>query len=369
MTESDIDPSTMSNQEALTWCAQPVVPSVDVSHIADVERARAIVRHSSKWVSGTTIRYHLFDELDPGWDLPPGARWIGNDEQSEVVRDAFAEWKSFGIGLDFQEVDAPSEAEVRIGFVSRDGSWSYVGTDVLAISSPSQRTMSFGWDLTTNHGRDTARHEIGHTLGMPHEHQNPNAGIVWDEAEVLRYFAGPPNSWPDDQTRHNILRKLNAAEVMGSEWDRDSIMHYAFPAGLITEPEELRNGLEPKPGISAHDIAWVQAWYPPFDEEDIAILEVNRSQPIQILPGHQAQYAIEPAATREYTIMTLGESDTRLTLFEEVHSGWRFRAGDDDGGENRNARIQVKLFAGRQYQLRTRLYHAGASGEFAVVMF
>ena len=35
------------------------------------------------------------------------------------------------IGLSFVEVKNPAEAEVRIGFLDGDGSWSFVGTDVL----------------------------------------------------------------------------------------------------------------------------------------------------------------------------------------------------------------------------------------------
>ena len=31
--------------------------------------------------------------------------------------------------------------------------------------------MNFGWDLTQPGEIDTALHEIGHTIGFPHEHQ------------------------------------------------------------------------------------------------------------------------------------------------------------------------------------------------------
>jgi len=60
-------------------------------------------------------------------------------------------------------------------------------------SSPDERSMNFGWDISDE--VDTAIHEIGHTLGAPHEHQNPNAGIVWDEEAVYNALAQPPNSW------------------------------------------------------------------------------------------------------------------------------------------------------------------------------
>lgn len=48
--------------------------------------------------------------------------------------------------------------------------------------------MNFGWPLDTPYGRDTAMHEIGHALGLEHEHQNPFAGITWDIDAVRRYF-------------------------------------------------------------------------------------------------------------------------------------------------------------------------------------
>jgi len=82
-------------------------------------------------------------------------------------------------------VFVPAEAELRIGFMPGDGSWSYLGRDCLLVPQ-GERTMNFGWDLRTSYGRSTARHEIGHALGMPHEHQNPHAGIIWDTEAVYR---------------------------------------------------------------------------------------------------------------------------------------------------------------------------------------
>ena len=57
-----------------------------------------------------------------------------------------------------------------------------------------------------------------------------------------------------------------------------------------------------------------------------------------------------------------------MTLFEEIDGEPRFTAGDDDGGEDRNARFEQKLFVGRVYYLRIRLYWARNKGETAVMV-
>lgn len=51
--------------------------------------------------------------------------------------------------------------------------------------------MNIGWDITGD--IDAAVHEIGHSLGLPHEHQNPHAVITWDEEAVHAGLAAPPN--------------------------------------------------------------------------------------------------------------------------------------------------------------------------------
>lgn len=158
------------------------------------------------------------------------ANWKGSAAEVSIVRSAFNTWKAIGIGLEFQEMTDPDEAEIRIGFLRGDGAWSYVGREILTIPS-TDRTMNFGWDISSDF--DTALHEIGHTLGLHHEHQNPNAGIEWNEENVYRDLAQPPNSWSRATTHHNILKKLNPAEVDGSNWDPNSIMEYNLAPGWV----------------------------------------------------------------------------------------------------------------------------------------
>lgn len=260
--------------------------------------------------------------------------------------------------MEFNRVQDPRAAELRIGFHQGDGSWSYVGRDAIDYASdPRERTMNFGWDLTTAHGRDTALHEIGHALGFPHEQQNPNAGIVWNEQAVIDDLSGSPNFWNKAQIRHNILRKLNADAYEGSAWDRDSIMHYQFKAGLIVKPEGFRNqALIPAPGLSATDIAETQKFYPP-QEAELAELRPFEAHQIRIEPGEQVDYQIRPTYSREYTIQSFGQLDTVMALFEVIDGEARFYAGDDDSGSGLNAKLRARLFQGRNYILRTRIYY------------
>ena len=260
------------------------------------------------------------------------------------------------------------DAEIRIGFDGADGSWSYVGRDIVDhASDPNRRTMNFGWSLTTAYGRDTALHEIGHSLGFPHEHQNPNAGIVWNEQAVLDYFRGPPNSWDDDAIQWNILRKLPAGSVSGSRWDPDSIMHYGFGPGLIEQPEEYRiNGLDPAPGLSPVDISEAKAFYPSMGRKKDPELVPLESRRLKLAPGKQANFRIRPKLTRNYTIQTFGTSDSVMVLFEDVDGTPRFVAGDDDSAYDRNARIETKLQRGKEYILRVRLYFSEEGGDMAV---
>lgn len=330
---------------------KPRIPRVLPPGLAD-ERMRLIRRYSTAWVNGTVLHY---------WFLN------GPAAQLQAVRDAFTEWKSLAIGLEFVEVHERGESEVRIGFDQADGSWSYVGRDVLGIPT-TQPTMNFGWDLTTDYGRTTALHEIGHTLGMPHEHQNPFAGIVWDEQKVYDYFTGSPNNWTRQQTFSNVLRKIDTSEVEGSNWDPDSVMEYWFPAGLIVEPAKYAGGLEPPGGLSSDDKEWILHFYPTL-MATVPTLKPFVSVPLSLGPGAQADFSIVPEETRRYALGTFGTADTVLVLFEEIDGQLRQLEADDDSGTNLNSKIEVKLFKDKKYVARVRLYWAGASAQTAIMLW
>lgn len=358
--------------QAYAYCAVKPTTRVALPGGLQPERERAIIVGRSKWVNGTVLHYYFFDRDTDGTQVPAGdgtttfVSWVGAADQRQVVRDSFATWKELGIGLDFVEVDDRREAEVRIGFMPDDGSWSYVGRDVLGIGV-NDRTMNFGWSLTEDsYGVTTALHEIGHTIGMPHEHQNPFAGIVWDEDAVYSYLGGPPNNWSRETTFHNVLRKLDRAEVSGSTWDPDSIMEYAFPAGLIKEPASYADGIRPPGTLSVMDKHYVATWFPPLQSR-LPSLKAFQSVPLELTPKQQADFRISPEATRTYKVGTFGASDVVMVLFEKVDGDLRYVSGDDDSGEDRNALLELKLFTGREYVVRVRCYYSWKSATTALM--
>lgn len=285
-----------------------------------------------------------------------------------VVKQAFNTWKSVGIGLEFEETNDRNEAQVRIGFLRGDGAWSYVGRDVIDIaSSPDERSMNFGWDISDD--IDTAIHEIGHTLGAPHEHQNPNAGIVWNEEAVYAALAQPPNRWSRETTFHNIIRKLPVGEVEGSTHDANSVMHYPFGPGMILAPAEFRNGISPAGGLSAKDKEFVKKFYPPLTAADYTELKLAQSQPLDIRPGDQKNFIFKPNRSRKYQVETFGTMDTVMVLLEKSGNEETYLSGDDDSGTDNNSRIYIRLIKGRKYIIRLRLFYAHAEGAGSLMVF
>lgn len=332
--------------EPLPCIVPPTIPRDHLENLAG-PRIWAILLHDEKWPNGTELTYHFLQ--NPRWEWP--------EHQKDVVRWAFDTWKALGIGLRFREEPDLYKAELRIGHLAGE-SFSWVGREVRRHSKADGRNMNFGLDLRTEWGKATALHEIGHALGMPHEHQNPDSGIQWDEAAVYAYYRSLEPPWDDEITFDNVIRKLDPGQVGGSAWDMHSIMHYPMKPGLIARPEELRRDGTPQNVIlSDLDKAWVRQWYPPLG--DRVSITPGKAQPLVSETGAQKEFRITPRETREYTLRTRGALDTLIALAQEVGGGEVALAMEDDSGSEETAVLAHKLEAGQTYVARVRINYVG----------
>jgi cell division protein FtsB len=158
--------------------------------------------NSKYWVAGTTLRIRFIK---------------GTAQQRDAVRAAVAEWgKHVNLKFDFVE---DANAELRIAFHPDEGSWSFVGTDALAVDQ-TKPTINYGW---IEHR--TLLHEFGHALGLIEEHQNPKANIKWNVPLLEKDLSGPPNYWSKEQIRETIVKSV-PKEKLGDyrDFDPKSIM-------------------------------------------------------------------------------------------------------------------------------------------------
>lgn len=177
------------------------------------------------------------------------------------------EWSEHcAIGFVFDEFipgddpTAQESAEIRIAF-SLPGSWSYIGTDALAI--PADRpTMNFGW-LTPHTAQEEVErvvlHEFGHALGLIHEHQNPQAQIPWEKEKVYAQYGGPPNHWTRAQVDVNLFTLYSRWFTKSTLFDRESIMLYPIPRELVTDAAYTVGWNR---SLSARDKEAIGKWYP-----------------------------------------------------------------------------------------------------------
>lgn len=219
----------------------------------------AVARKGKYWTPGQKLRIFFIG---------------GTTSQINSMKSTIIEMLSYTETLSVEFVTDRMQSDIRISFVQGIGSYSYLGTDAKFISK-SKETLNLGWA-----GKDVERHEFGHALNLAHEHQNPNGGIIWDEAAVIKSLSGPPNNWSLSQIRHNVLDQLPIGSVDSTAFDKKSIMLYYF------EPSWTLNGVETNSNVvlSETDKQFLKSAYS-FPDTIAPVVEVVGSQYITLGVG------------------------------------------------------------------------------------
>jgi len=156
----------------------------------------------------------------------------------------------------------PNVADVRIAFDPNGGAWSLLGKDILAKDASSDKTkatMNLGWfDVPTT------LHEFCHTLGMTHEHQNPNGVPINWNVDRVHQWAKESQGWDEATTDTNVIKKYSKDQINGSDYDPRSIMLYFFPSTLVND--ESGNccgaGTQQNLRFSPYDVLFLNKIYP-----------------------------------------------------------------------------------------------------------
>lgn len=250
--------------------------------VKDQDTRRAVISKGKNWPVGAVLKVGFFG---------------GNATQKAAVKQYAAEWSKYAnIKFDFESF---GPYDIRVAFNPNGGAWSYVGTDCKFIPL-AEPTMNLGWM-----GQDVVQHEFGHALGLNHEHQNPNGGICWNEANVLKDLSGPPNNWSEQVIRHNVLNRLDVDQVETSPWDALSIMHYNIPATWVCSGVEIQGGRT----ISQQDQYFIAMQYPGIVVEEGITLTAAQVKEIE-----SAINANESNALRHYNTVKKGNAAIKKTL-------------------------------------------------------
>jgi hypothetical protein len=229
----------------------------------DTNAQRAAFLNNVTWPDNHTIKVAFFKEPfkyegameDPKYTL----------EKAKFVQEMVEKKLTPLINIKF-EWDVPlDQSECRIMFVEARGAWSTLGTQSLDTSK-NEPTMNLGWiDNDTDYDNEVYKgtgivvlHEFGHLLGMIHEHSRSDVAFQWNKEVVYKQLGGKPNNWSKEDCDTQIFQAYQKSEFNGSEYDKDSMMHYFFPSSYFLADPGLKKITE----MSETDKFWLSKKYP-----------------------------------------------------------------------------------------------------------
>lgn len=194
-----------------------------------------IVRDETKFLTGENYQ-QLFEFaalLSKKWNKKElRVLFINHMDYHDELINAFNEWSNHS-GIAFVFAHGEDDSDIRISFERNGGHWSYIGREAEHPSLKGKATVNFDpvdferCDSQTRFG--IMLHEIGHSLGLIHEHQKEISPIIWNKDRVyqdcLSWYG-----WNGNKVDHNIFNTYNSNELFYSKtFDQKSIMVYAIP--------------------------------------------------------------------------------------------------------------------------------------------
>jgi hypothetical protein len=136
-------------------------------------------------------------------------------------------------------------SDIRVAFNPTGRTWSTLGTDALKVPQD-QPTMNF-------------------------EHQSPGAGIPWNRAEVINYYAALDPPWSEQEVETHIFQVASQDSTNFSQFDPKSIMCYPIPNEWTVGNFEVEVNEE----LSASDKGHIAKLYPPVPLHRCSTVPVN----------------------------------------------------------------------------------------------